>query len=117
MIIQVVIIAGLLACLAYAFLQRKKSKHVSAALSIVAVAGLVFASAPDLTNRLAHWVGVGRGADLMLYCWLLISLIVSVNLQFKILALQQNVTDLTREISLLNFRTPQANPKDVDPTC
>jgi len=52
------------------------------------------------TNELAGWMGVGRGADLVFYCWIVISLIVSVNLYFKIQSLQEVATELTRELAL-----------------
>jgi hypothetical protein len=54
-------------------------------------------------------MGVGRGADLVFYCWIVISLIVSVNLQFKILNLQEMTTELTRELALRAPREPQNN--------
>lgn len=107
MIIQTILITGLLLCLTYAFLQRQKSRLVSLAISIVAVAGIYFVLFPQSTNELARIAGVGRGADLILYCWLVISLIVSVNLQFKILKLQGWLTELAREITLQNPRKPQ----------
>lgn len=100
MIMQFILIAGLLVCLLYAFIQRQKSRLVSSMLAATSIAGIIFVASPDLSSQLANFVGVGRGADLILYCWLVISLIVSVNLQFKILSLQRNITALTREISL-----------------
>lgn len=100
MIIQVILILSLLLCLIYAFLQRGKSRLVSLAITLVAVAAITFVLAPELTSRIAHWVGVGRGADLIFYCWLVISFIVSVGLQFKILGLQRLITDLAREMAL-----------------
>lgn len=105
MIIQVLLTLGLLLCLLYAFVQRHKSRLVSFLISIVAVAGIYFVLFPDKTSELAHLVGVGRGADLVMYCWLVISLIISLNLQFKIFALQGLITELAREIALL---TPRA---------
>jgi small membrane protein len=109
MIIQVILIVGLLLCLAYAFLQRQKSRLVSVGIAVVAFAAIYFVLVPERTNQLAHLVGVGRGADLILYCWLVISLIVSVNLQFKILRLQGLITDLAREMTL---RAAQEAPND-----
>ena len=106
MIIQVILILGLLLCLLYAFLQRQKSRLVSVGIAGLALAGIYFVLVPERTNELAHLVGIGRGADLILYCWLVISLIVSVNLQFKILRLQGLITDLAREITLQGARLP-----------
>ena len=102
MIVQILLTLGLAFCLVYAFAQRKKSRLVSLALSVIAIAAIYFVQFPESANTLAHFVGVGRGADLILYCWLVISLIVSVDLQFKILALQGMLTELTREIALQN---------------
>ena len=108
MIIQGILTFGLLLCLAYAFQQRQKSRYVSLAISGVAVAGICFVLAPGVPDRIAHLVGVGRGADLVMYCWLVISLIVSVNLQFKILGLQRLITELAREMTL---RAPRGESK------
>ena|ERR1022692_4139241 len=100
MIIQVILILGLLFCLIYAFLQRQKSRLVSMLITLVGLAGIYFVLIPERATELAHLVGIGRGADLVLYCWLVISLIISLNLQFKIFWLQGLITDLAREISL-----------------
>jgi len=110
MIVQIVLTLGLLLCLAYAFMQRQKSRLVSFAISIVAIAGIYFVQVPESANQLAHFAGVGRGADLILYCWLVISLVVSINLQFKILKLQGALTDLAREIALQN---PRGSPTET----
>ena len=106
MIIQAILIAGLLMCLGYAFMQRQKSRLVSLSLSGVSLAGIVFVMLPELSTRIAHIVGVGRGADLILYCWLVISLVVSVNLQLKILGLQRLITELAQEMALRGASKP-----------
>lgn len=106
MIIQWVLVSGLLLFLFYALLQRGKSRLVNLAIAVTSIAGIYFVLFPDQTNELARWMGVGRGADLILYCWLVISLIVSVNLQFKIMGLQEMLTDLTRELALRAPREP-----------
>lgn len=107
MIIQPLLTTGLLLCLIYAFLQRRRSRLVSGALAIVSIAGIYLVLEPDRANELAHLVGVGRGADLIVYCWVVISLMVSVNLQFKIMALRSDITALARELAL---RNPLQNP-------
>ncbi|MCV2353662.1 DUF2304 domain-containing protein [Paucibacter sp. B2R-40] len=111
MIMQFILISGLLACLIYAFLQRQKSRLISALLAVISILGIVFVSTPELTNVLAKFVGIGRGADLILYCWLLISIVVSVNLQMKILSIHKNITDLTRELALMR---PQSQLREID---
>lgn len=104
MIMQVLLIGGLLLCLLYALMQRQKSRLLSKAISIVALTGIYLVLFPEHTNKLAHFVGVGRGADMVLYCWLVISIIVSMSLQLQILQLQGLITELTREIALQGVR-------------
>ena len=109
MIIQALLIVGLLLCLLYAFLQRAKSRVVSLAIAMVSAAGIYFVAFPAQTAWLAHIVGVGRGADLVLYCWIVISLAISINLQFKILSLQGMITVLARELALQSARGAAPN--------
>lgn len=104
MIIQWILIVGLLIALSYAFLQRKKSRLVSGLINLISFAGIYFVLYPEQTTEFAHILGVGRGADLVTYCWILISLVISLNLQFKILQLHGVVTEITRELAL---RSPQ----------
>lgn len=100
MIIQAILIAGLSACLFYAFVQRRRSPQIGLALALVAAAGVYFVLFPQQTSRIANFMGVGRGADLLLYCWLVISLMLLISLQFKIANLQRMITALAREITL-----------------
>ncbi len=100
MIIKLILIFGLTLVLLYALLQRSRSPYISITMSLVSLAGIYFVWFPESTNELAHIVGVGRGADLVIYCWLIISLIIPMNLQFKILQLQSAITILVREQAL-----------------
>lgn len=107
MIIQWILITGLTLALGYAFLQRRKARLISWVIAAISIAGIYFVLYPEQTTDLAHFLGVGRGADLVTYCWILISLVISVNLQFKILQLHGVVTELARELSLRNPRLPE----------
>src|SRR6185437_16887620 len=100
MIIQFALSAALFLCIAYAFLQRRKSRLISNVITLTAATGIFFVAFPDYSNSLANYVGIGRGADLILYCWLAISFLISVNLQFKILDLHENVIQLTRALAI-----------------
>lgn len=109
MIIQFILSAGLALAICYAYLQRKKSGLISLAIIAVSVGGVLAVLAPDASTVVARAVGVGRGADLVVYCWIVITLLVSVNLQFKILQLQRNLTVLTRELALRAPSRPRAD--------
>jgi hypothetical protein len=107
MIIQILLIFGLVLCLVYAQLQRGHSRLIAAVVSGAALAGIYFVLAPERTNQVARFVGVGRGADLLLYCWVVIGLAISVNLQFKLLKMQSMITALARELALRDVRVPE----------
>ena len=65
---------------------------------------------PTHASRLAALVGIGRGVDLILYLWVVISLIVLLNLHLKLRAQMEVITVLAREIAIANARSA-ASPK------
>lgn len=109
MIFQWILTIGLLFCLLYALLQRKKSRLVSRLIAATSIAGVAFVMFPEFTTELAHYLGIGRGADLIMYCWIMISLTVSVSLQFKILQLQEVATELARALAIHAATQPTQN--------
>jgi small membrane protein len=58
---------------------------------------------------LAEVAGIGRGVDLIIYTWVVISLLVVLNLHLKLRAQMELITALAREIAIANARTPTAN--------
>ena len=106
MIIQYLLVAGLSATLLYAFMQRRKSRLVAVSIGIVSLAGMYLVLHPLAANEIARHLGVGRGADLLLYTWILVTLAICLNLQFKILQLQSELTILARRIAILGGREP-----------
>lgn len=71
-------------------------------LAIVAIA------VPSLTSRVAHLLGVGRGADLLLYV-LVVAFLASLLTTFRRNArLERQITRLAREIALENAPKPES---------
>ena len=59
--------------------------------------------------------GIGRGVDLILYLWLVISLIVVLNLHLKLRAQMEIITVIAREIAIANVRSASSsNPSGAD---
>jgi len=106
MIIQVLLTLGLLLLIPYAYAQRSTSRLIPVAMTTIGVVGLYFVWLPDHTNDLAHLVGVGRGADLVLYCWVVISLIVALNLHIVARSNLRLITELARHIALSEPKLP-----------
>ncbi len=114
MIIQIVL-TGLLAAVGFAIAVQRTTSHLLrfAVLAVVA-AGLYFVWQPEQTTRLAEFLGVGRGADLLLYVWVVITLALIVFLYLRILLLARRLTELTRALALLRPQAPDeaAGPHD-----
>ena len=99
MIIQIFLTAGVSICLLYAFNQIRL-RPLSIAIALVAIVGLVFIWYPDLTNMLAKLVGVGRGADLIYYIWIIIIMFALLNLHILNRFNDRKIAAIVREIAL-----------------
>ena len=55
---------------------------------------------PDATSFLAHLLGIGRGADLIIYASLLISFYIIFRLYLALIRLEQAITEVVRTIAL-----------------
>jgi hypothetical protein len=86
----------------YAWIEYRRSPVVAVLSSIVALAGLYFVWVPSHTTRLAEFVGIGRGVDLILYTWVGISLLVILNLHLRLRTQLEMITVLARTIALAN---------------
>jgi hypothetical protein len=100
--IRILLTVGLLVFLVYGTSQRGKARFVFYATLAIGAAGLFFVWMPEEANGLAYLLGVGRGADLILYCWILTSLIMALNLHVLIRENQQVTTELARQLALAN---------------
>jgi hypothetical protein len=87
----------------YAWIEYRRSPVVAVLSAMVALAGLYFVWLPSQSTRLAEFVGIGRGVDLILYTWVGISLIVILNLHLKLRTQLELITILARKIALADL--------------
>ena len=112
MMIQV-FLSFLLACVVVLVaVQRTTSRLFRVSILAVLALGLFLVWAPETTNDLAAALGVGRGADLILYFWVVITLALMVFLYLKILRLGRKVTRLTRALALAHPMSPDEAPRE-----
>src|SRR5215204_2312571 len=104
MIIQFVLLAGLIGTFAYALSQHRRSRWLSTALMVISIVGATFVLLPELTNE----VGVGRGADLVLYCFVLISFFAIFNLHLRLRASAGTTTQLARALAITSATSPNS---------
>ncbi|MDX2223550.1 MAG: DUF2304 domain-containing protein [Rhodospirillaceae bacterium] len=108
MIVQVLLSLGLLTLAGYAWLQRARARVLSWAMILICAFGEVLVLNPELATRIAHWMGVGRGADLVVYCFIVASLGLIMNLHLRLHALHEDFTELARRVALRDAREPSA---------
>ena len=97
--------------LAYALVAARRTRLLGAMIGLAALAGLYFVWWPQSANQLAHAVGIGRGADLVLYVWVVLSMLVALNLHLRLKAQAELATRLARALALLEARTNEASPE------
>src|SRR6476646_4987202 len=100
--IKLPLIALLLFCAIYGWRQRQLSPWVGFLTPLACVIGIALVTRPDWSSEAAHFLGVGRGADLILYVWTAISILVLANIHFRLRAYHSMITLLTRELAILN---------------
>ncbi|WP_341856008.1 DUF2304 domain-containing protein [Brachybacterium sp. GPGPB12] len=101
-IIQPLLVAGIVAIVAWLFVKRG-AKRLAVRRSLV-IAFAVFAALtvlfPTMLTRVAHMVGVGRGADLLLYATVLVSLGFLALQEARTKNAEKRTTYLARRLSL-----------------
>jgi len=115
MIIRAILVILILAILIWFSTQNTSTKRqawgklVALILLVFAVITVLF---PNLTNDIAHKVGVGRGADLLLYCVTLVFLVSLLSNYLHRQNDQKKVEKLARRIAILEANQDPHN-KDV----
>jgi len=106
MIIQILLSLGLLFSLFYALVQPGPLYFFKFAMSLVAAGGIYFVWFPEKTTDLAAFLGVGRGADLVFYSWIMVALVVILNLHLRSKKQDAKLTKLAREFAKHAAITP-----------
>jgi small membrane protein len=113
MIIRILLIAGIVAIGWLVFLRRNKLPiHIVTVFALLG-AGVVAVLFPDITNDVAEFVGVGRGADLITYITIVLTMFVLVHYYTKFVELQRQLTQVTRELAIFRAEVEQ----QLQPPC
>ena len=100
--IQLFLITGVILISIY-FITRVRHRALDLLiLGAMIICAIVFIIRPDITNSLAHKVGVGRGADLVFYMSILIFWFIILKLYARLRKLEQMITDVIRKDALDN---------------
>jgi hypothetical protein len=104
MIAPIILSVLLGAVLVYAWAEYRRSPAVALVSSVASVVGLYFVWMPSHTTHVAEFVGIGRGADLILYLWVCISLLLLLNVHLKMRAQHELITAVARAFALAEAR-------------
>ena len=108
--IQIILAVGFLLILKK-FLVSHSSAQVRASKKVLGILFTVFALvaifSPNSINSIAHHVGVGRGADLLLYLLTLAYIFTSINLYIKSKQDQKRLVELSRRLAILETNLNQ----------
>ncbi len=95
--IQLLLISGVVIIFGY-YISRFRNALVDLiALFLFAGLGIFFILFPEYTNKIAHKLGVGRGADLLFYSCILFFLFIILKLFARIRRLEEKLTELVRQ--------------------
>jgi hypothetical protein len=98
--IQIILTLGLTLIFVYSILQRHRIRIIASAIAAAALFGIVMVRFPDAVTTLANGIGVGRGADLIFYLWVLVGAAVMVIMHVQMKVQEQKITLLARELAI-----------------
>ncbi len=71
---------------------------------IISLLGILFVLFPSLSNELAKYVGVGRGADLIIYLFMVFSFLYNIFMYAKLRMIRQDQTEIIKNIAIQNAK-------------
>jgi hypothetical protein len=98
-IAQLILLAGIVIFGVYATRLRSRLSDRLAYL-VLALAGIVLVLRPEWSNQLAHRVGIGRGADLVFYLFIVFSLFFFVSSAANRRRIERDLTLVVRALAL-----------------
>jgi len=98
--IQIILTLGLALIFVYAILQRGRIRLLGSAIAVAALAGVGVVWAPDAATYIANRIGVGRGADLIFYLWVLVGAAVMVIMHVQLKVQEHRITLLARALAI-----------------
>jgi hypothetical protein len=115
MLIRILLLIGLAATGWLIFLRRNRLPiHIMTVFVLIAAAAVAIVF-PDITQDAADLVGVGRGADLVLYISIVAVLFVLLHYYTKFVELQRQLTQMAREVAIMRAEVERVAPTSVAP--
>jgi len=106
-LIQIILLT-LILLLTIVYILFFKSKTINRILFITTfLMGMVFVLLPNLTNRIANFIGVGRGADLLLYAMVILFYATFLYVYARLRKIEVIQTEIIRGLAIRNAGKPK----------
>ncbi len=109
--IKIILITGLAFIAVYYFIRLRNSIFDILLLLLMIGAALTLVLFPDISNDIAHKLGVGRGADLVFYVSILIFWFIILKLYARIRRLEQTITKIVRKDAIEEAQEDTSEPR------
>ncbi|MDE3196289.1 MAG: DUF2304 domain-containing protein [Acidobacteriota bacterium] len=100
------LLAGLALILAYIGSRKELTRLQFLFVALFFGIGAVAVVFPDSTMRLAAWLNVGRGADLLLYFSVLCGVLIAANFYFRFRETERKLNEIVRQMAIRSPRYP-----------
>lgn len=99
-LIQVVLTAGIIVIAAYMYLRLRNTLFDLFLIFLFLVTGIVFVMFNEITDKIAHFLGISRGADMIFYLGILFLFFLILKLYSRLRRIEQSLTELVRKKSI-----------------
>ena len=107
-VIALAVVAGLFIFTVTVLVKRSASRREGFAWTLLWIAAALAIAWPDVTTHAAHALGIRRGADLVLYCAVVVMMIGFLMVYVRLRRLQRDLTLLVRHLAIREAATPTA---------
>lgn len=105
-LIQLILIIGLLVIMVSYFRWLRSAVVDKLLIAAIVGTGIFLVVFPDITNRLATSLGVGRGADLVFYLFIVGFCYLVLMIYVKMKKLERQLAELARKQALMDAQPP-----------
>ena len=99
-LIQVILSAGIIIIAVYMYLRLRSTLFDLILIFLFLVTGIVFVMFNEITDKMAHFMGISRGADMIFYLGILFLFFLILKLYSRLRRVEQSLTELVRKKSI-----------------
>lgn len=99
-LIQVVLTAGIIVIAIYMYLRLRSTIFDLILILLFLITGIIFVMFNEITDKMAHFLGISRGADMIFYLGILFLFFLILKLYSRLRRVEENLTELVRKRSI-----------------